>query len=296
MRTEKEMMGLILGVAMGDERVRAVAMNGSRANPRARRDRFQDYDIVYLVSDVATFREDRHWVDIFGERVVMQTPEDSTLFPPSGHGQYVYLMQFTDGNRIDLTLLPLECREEYVRQDSQTVVLLDKDRCMPPLPPPSDRDYWVKKPDGAAFRDCCNEFWWVAPYVAKGAWREEFLYAEEQLRFVRDMLLMMLDWWVGIRTDFTAGTGKCHKELRRLLPDDRWQQVLQTYPSGSLAACWTSLEAACRLFRATAEEVAAALGFTYDREEDRRVAAYLQWVKQLPAQGSDAQAACAAGN
>ncbi len=33
MRTEQEMMGLILGVAAANERVRAVVMNGSRADP-----------------------------------------------------------------------------------------------------------------------------------------------------------------------------------------------------------------------------------------------------------------------
>lgn len=34
MRNEKEMFDLILGVATGDERVRAVVLNGSRANPK----------------------------------------------------------------------------------------------------------------------------------------------------------------------------------------------------------------------------------------------------------------------
>lgn len=33
MRSEKEMMDLILGVAQKDERIRAVYMNGSRTNP-----------------------------------------------------------------------------------------------------------------------------------------------------------------------------------------------------------------------------------------------------------------------
>jgi len=39
-------------------RIRAVIMSGSRANPNARRDLFQDFDIVYLVTDVDSFRDD----------------------------------------------------------------------------------------------------------------------------------------------------------------------------------------------------------------------------------------------
>ena len=51
MRNEKEMMDLILGVAEKDERVRGVYMNGSRTNSNSRKDIFQDYDIVYVVSE-----------------------------------------------------------------------------------------------------------------------------------------------------------------------------------------------------------------------------------------------------
>jgi len=56
MRSEQEMLELILNSAKGDDRVRAVIMTGSRANPNARRDIFQDFDIVYLVTDVDSSR------------------------------------------------------------------------------------------------------------------------------------------------------------------------------------------------------------------------------------------------
>ena len=79
MRTEREMTALILGVAERDARVRAVFMNGSRANPNAPRDIFQDYDIVYVVEETASFRAQPGWVDVFGERLVMQTPDEWTM-------------------------------------------------------------------------------------------------------------------------------------------------------------------------------------------------------------------------
>ena len=57
MRSEREMYQLILGYAQQDPRVRGVILNGSRANPTAKLDQFRDYDIVYLVTDVAPFKE-----------------------------------------------------------------------------------------------------------------------------------------------------------------------------------------------------------------------------------------------
>ena len=56
MRTEQEMYNLILDYAERDPRVRGVLLNGSRANPAAPLDRFRDFDIVYLVTDVAPYK------------------------------------------------------------------------------------------------------------------------------------------------------------------------------------------------------------------------------------------------
>lgn len=52
MRTEQEMLDLIITFAKQDHRIRGVLMNGSRVNPNIKKDIFQDYDIVYLVTDV----------------------------------------------------------------------------------------------------------------------------------------------------------------------------------------------------------------------------------------------------
>ena len=147
-------------------------MNGSRANPELRPGIFfQDYDIVYVVEETASFRAQPGWVDVFGERLVMQTPDemDHAAGQPTDLARcYGYLMQFADGNRIDLRLMTLPRALEECQSDSQTIVLLDKDGILPPLPLPSDTAYHIRRPDQTAFAGCCNEFWWTLPYVAKG--------------------------------------------------------------------------------------------------------------------------------
>ena len=74
MRSEKEMMDLIIAVANNDVRIRAAYLEGSRANPNVPKDIFQDYDIVYVVTETRSFREDKAWIDRFGERLYMQYP------------------------------------------------------------------------------------------------------------------------------------------------------------------------------------------------------------------------------
>src|SRR5512140_1551248 len=101
MRSESEMLDLILETARQDERIRAVILNGSRANPHAPRDIFQDFDIVYLVTGVAPFRNNLPWLERFGELMILQLPDEMQDPPPPDNGSAAYLMQFMDGNRID---------------------------------------------------------------------------------------------------------------------------------------------------------------------------------------------------
>ncbi|SCW83888.1 aminoglycoside 6-adenylyltransferase [Paenibacillus tianmuensis] len=282
MRSEQEMMKLILDIARNDERIRAVGMNGSRTNPNAPKDSFQDYDIVYIVYDLPSFIEDTQWIDRFSSRIIMQKPEEMKLIPPELDGKFPYLMLFTDGNRIDLTLCPFEQKDNWNSDDKLAVVLLDKDNCLPNLPAPTDEDYWVKRPSAKLFADCCNEFWWVSTYVAKGLWRHEMLYAQDHLNTaVRPMLIQMLEWQVGIQTDFSISTGKNGKYLEMYLSTESWHELLSTFPNATYEGAWQALFAMGDLFRRTAQDVANRLNYEYPLEDDQRVTAYLRHVRNI---------------
>src|SRR5262245_31659139 len=140
LRSAQEMLELIVTTAAGDDRVRAVIMNGSRANPNARQDIFQDFDVVYLVTEVDSFKRDQHWINRFGELMILQMPEAMGDPPPMNDGRFTYLMVFTDGNRIDLTLFPI-ARLRQLKRDSLSVLLLDKDDVVEPFPTANESDY-----------------------------------------------------------------------------------------------------------------------------------------------------------
>ena len=282
MRTEETMRDLIIETARQDARIRAVMLNGSRANPNAPRDPFQDFDVVYVVTDVTPFVEDKTWIDRFGERIMMQMPETMTDPPPSGDGCFVYLMQFADGNRIDLTLYPVDQLDDF-EDDSLSVVLLDKDGIFPSIPPASDRDYLPEPPTAKAFADCCNEFWWVSAYVAKGLWREEILYANHMLNHVvRPQMMKMITWYAGITTDFSRSPGKHGKYLKQILAPDLWTTLLQTYSDADYSHTWDALFTMVDLFREVALRVAESFGFDYPHGDDERMTAHLHHVRALP--------------
>jgi aminoglycoside 6-adenylyltransferase len=282
MRSEQEILELIVHTAKNDERIRAVIMNGSRVNPNAPRDIFQDFDIVYLVTEVASFRDDSTWINRFGDLMILQMPEAMEDPPPQNNGNFIYLMQFTDGNRIDLGLVPIANFND-LKADSLSVLLLDKDGVLKPFEPPNDSSYLPRPPTAKVFSDCCNEFWWVCPYIAKGLWREEIIYAKALVdQILRDQLLKLLAWHIGVKTGFSRNPGKLGKYFQQYLEPELWEMLQRTYADASYDHTWEALFVMGDLFRKVAVPLAEHFGFDYPHDDDQRVSAHLDHVRFLP--------------
>lgn len=282
MRSADDILELVTRIARDDPRVHAVLLNGSRANPNATRDILQDFDIVYLVDEIESFRQTPTWIACFGEPLIVQIPEDMEDPPPSRDGRYAYLMLFTDGNRIDLTLCPIHLFDAEPI-DSLTVILLDKDGRLPALPPASEADYVVPAPTAKQFADCCNEFLWVSTNVAKGLWREELVYARVMLdQYVRPQALRMLDWSIGAGSGFTINPGKLGKRYKQALPGRLWALVQASYADADLTRNWAALHALFDAFEAAATTVARALDLASPADDSAAVRAYLRRLEALP--------------
>nr|WP_121272469.1 aminoglycoside 6-adenylyltransferase [Pedobacter schmidteae] len=285
-RNEQQMMQLIMDVATNDSRIRAVLLNGSRANPNVKKDIFQDFDIVYAVTDMDAFIQNPGWIDVFGERMILQTPEDMELYPPDDEleGAYSYLMQFLDGNRIDLTLVPTEKFTDFI-QDSLSILLMDKDGITKQLeiPDAGEASYLTKRPTERSFHDCCNEFWYTNSGLAKALWRQQVPYTKWLFHHViQPALMQMLDWHIGCSYDFKVNPGKAGKFYNKYLEPELYEKLLLTYTNASTADTWKATYDCIELFRDTAMKVAAQLGYTYPLEEDEKVVAYLKHVQHLP--------------
>lgn len=284
-RNDGQMMELILTVARNNPWIRAVIQDGSRSNPSVSGDIFQDFDIIYIVKNLRPFTKDHRWVDVFGERMIMQMPEAMELYPPdeSMKGGFSYLLQFMDGNRIDLTLVPVKHSKRFT-EDSLCKLLLDKDGLFEatPLPPPSERDYLVKAPTARSFTDCCNEFWYTNSGLAKGLWRKEMVLVKELYhKVIHEALMQMIDWYIESRHG-AVNVGKFGKYYERYLEPEIYAQFLATYASADWEENWRCVYATIDLFRNVASLVADKHGYAYLMEEDAHVTAFLRHVEQLP--------------
>lgn len=283
MRDEVTMYRLITDIADEDDRILAVYMNGSRTNPNAPKDIFQDYDIVYVVKETKSFIEDKSWIRKFGDIMYMQYPDEHPDYPSDKENFYGWLMQFTDGNRMDIHVETAAHAREHIGEDRLCRILLDKEDVLPEMPEPTDADHRVKKPSEAQFRACCNEFWWCSNNLAKGLWREEMPYVQDMANFVvRKQLEKMLSWKAGIQTDFQVSVGKSAKYLYRWLTQAEYESYLDTYFNGNVEEAWNAVLKMCDLFEHTAKYVADSLAMTYNDAEGRAARDFLEHVRNLP--------------
>lgn len=283
MRNSDEIKKLIIEFARSDERVRAVLLNGSRANPNVRPDKCQDFDIVFVVTEIQSFTLNHNWIDFFGNKIIWQLPCEMVI-GDSGNKQtdeFSYLMLFEDGNRIDLTLFPKDKLTSHFKTDSLTIVWLDKDQLFTDIPLPSEKDYLITQPTEKEFLDTCNEFWWLSTYVAKGLLRNQITYAKETLEnYVRPMFMKMIEWYIGTETAFKISFGKAGKFMKNYLPEETYNKILATYADARLQNNWDALFVMTELFCQFASTVGEKLDFFYNKTEEINVKEYLKKLHQ----------------
>ena len=263
-RSEAQMLRLILQTAKVLQ-VDAVAMSGSRTNPKAPKDEFQDYDVVYVVDDLDNLTSDLAWLDQFGTRIIEQ---HNVL-----GNRRLYLMLFEDGNRIDLTLCPTEYIQEWVDSEAEFTVLEDKKGLFEPYFPSPQR-FWTSPASAIDFEKVCNEFWWVSAYVVKGIRRKQLLYAADHLYGICQQELLKVMAWQVASDRGRVDIGKNYKYLFNYLPAEKEKEFSNLLDFTSLDKIPQSLFATMELFHQEAQFLTHKMGFDYDMRVAEKMIQY----------------------
>ena len=266
MRTETEMFDVILQTAKVLQ-VDAVAMSGSRTNPKAPKDEFQDYDVVYIVENLEELISDLSWLDQFGYRLIEQ---HNVL-----GNRRLHLMLFEDGNRIDLTLCPKEHMQEWVDSEAGFKVLKD-DAGLFDMYQPNSKRYWTAPPSEEEFIVSCNEFWWVSTYVVKGIRRNQLIYATDHLYGICQQELLKVLAWQVTSDRGVVDIGKNYKYLFQYLQAEQEKEFSALLDLSSLEKVSQSLFATMNVFDREAQSLAKKMGFAYDQEEAEKMIAYAE--------------------
>lgn len=263
----------ILNIAKSDDNVRGVVLYGSRADNNIEPDKYQDYDIYFIVNDRNAFD-----VSVFENVKLCFIP--SNIYPELFPDESTYLMLFGEDDRIDLTVGTLQTFLANHTNGQLMRCLLDKDDTIPDLNS-SDRSHgWVKPMEEELFRNTCSEFYWETQNMAKGLKREELSYA----MFIRDislrdMLNRIVDAYIGIHYDYKVSVGTLGKYRKNYLSPSQYEGYRNTYLSNTIEDQWESLFYMMELFGSLGRQIADKCSFVYPEEEERYMKQYLLRIR-----------------
>ena len=267
--------------------VRALVLESSRAGDEPHLDAFSDYDVLVVVTDLHSFAEDDAWLAALGTPLVRFRDTAQV----QGITTLARLVLYEDGIKIDYLIWPVDLLRQVVERrvlpdllDWGYRVLLDKDGLTAGLLAPTRTAHIPAPPTEPEFAALVGEFWWETIYVAKNLWRDDLLHARYNLDVVMKhfLLLRILEWRIEVDRGWTWKPGPVGKGLKQYLAPQLWTALEATFVGPAMEENWRALFATTDLFRRAAVEVAAALGYGYPDELDRRVSAYLHAVHGQP--------------
>jgi aminoglycoside 6-adenylyltransferase len=149
---------------------------------------------------------------------------------------------------------------------------------LPPIPPSNDSGYWIKAPTKAQYDSYCNEFWWCLNNVAKGIVRGQLPYALRMYHeTVHIELDKMLEWYIGIHTEFSVSAGMWGKYFERYLPPAYYERYGKTY--AAYDELWPAVFCSCALFHDIAPAVGRYFGYAYCQNDEDNMLRYLHQMK-----------------
>jgi aminoglycoside 6-adenylyltransferase len=270
----------LLDLANINNGIRIVVMNGSRVNPNIESDKYQDYDIVFYVNNYQEFIKDFSFIDSLGEVLVKQTSLDQRNGLETISDSFTYMTQYKDGSRLDLTIRDVKYVIEDFKNDSLSMVLIDKDD-LDLINNPNESSYYVKKITKEDFRLCVNEFYWVCPYVAKGLARNQLFYAMKHMNIIRHELENMIDWFIGSKFDFKLSVGKGKSRYQELLSKEMFEAYKSTFPKLEINEIIRALKVSINFFDQLASALSVMYNFKYSTNQKQEMLFFLGKIYKI---------------
>ncbi|WP_026498397.1 aminoglycoside 6-adenylyltransferase [Butyrivibrio sp. WCD2001] len=177
MRTEKEIIDIVLDVAKNDDAVRAVI----RTELLPVREYLYSYQFCFIVDDIEKYDDDSIFETCFGKRVLLYRGDKN--YSEMFDNTKAHLMVLADG--ITLVINAMD-KETFIRRFNREneyenvwigdtyQKILDKENILPDIERLKEtQTIFQGIPTEDEFVNTCNEFWWVMKTFAEYTLRKE---------------------------------------------------------------------------------------------------------------------------
>ncbi|EAK4418994.1 aminoglycoside nucleotidyltransferase ANT(6)-Ig [Campylobacter coli] len=240
-------------LALLDKNIRLVTLEGSRVNKKAKKDKYQDYDISFFVpldkmKDFLGLNEKQNFNECknlpkcilelekssyFKKILMLQMPECMEFYPPDLPQNWIsFLVLFESGVRLDLTIIPLEDLKNYYEFEPLSQALLDKNGLFTHtiLKAPFSITHLSQR----SFDDVCNEFYFLYSCLKKALLRKQFILSNHLLNSLRKALFDLLSFKIGLNFGFEIWLGKEYTNILEFLEEKEVKIILKSFNTATL--------------------------------------------------------------
>ena len=285
MRTEQEIIDMVLDTARADDAVRAVI----RTNLLPIKEYLYSYQFCFIVDDVEKYSDDKAFETCFGKRVLLYRGDKN--YPEMFPGTKAHLMVFEDGITLVINTMDKDTfLSRFNRENSYENVwigdtyqkILDKDNILPDIERLEEtQTIFADTPTKEIFDNTCNEFWWVMKTFAEYTLRKELPSAMFYLNVaVRDLLNKMLRWHIFLKSGKPVDMGILDSKLEELLEDDLFALYKNTYPTADYDQIWSAFNAVATLWNKAGNMVADSCGFLYPEKTEIEMMEFIAKLKE----------------
>ena len=285
MRTEKEILDIVLDTAREDDAVRAVI----RTNLLPIKEYLYSYQFCFIVADVEKYSDEKVFETCFGKRVLLYRGDKN--YPEMFLNTKAHLMVFEDGITLVINIMDKDTfLSRFNRENSYENVwigdtyqkILDKDNILPEIERLEEtQTIFTDTPTKEIFDNACNEFWWVMKTFAEYTLRKELPSAMFYLNVaVRDLLNKMLRWHIYLESGKPVDMGVLDSKLEELLEDELFALYKKTYPSADYDQIWSAFNAVANLWNKAGNMVADSCGFPYPEKTEIEMMEFIARLKE----------------
>ncbi|CAM2768803.1 aminoglycoside 6-adenylyltransferase [Helicobacter burdigaliensis] len=186
----------------------------------------------------------------FGKIIFTQLPESMEFYPPDLPKNWVsFLMLFENGMRLDLKIIPLEDLELYYKLEPLRKAFFDRFNIF--MQNHKKSPFSIATLTQTSFEDICNEFYFTLANLHKALLRKQFILANHLLSSMREALLNILSFKIGLIYGFTTFLGKEKTNLLNFLSQDEMKMFKKSYQTHSLKHIKNSSKSLEKLFYKT---------------------------------------------
>lgn len=270
---QEKILKKIKRFALAHKKIRLVTLEGSRANQRAKKDKYQDYDLCFFLktkklrkilnlhkNDPIKKASLPKFIKEWGKILFYQAPENFEFYQGDLPKNWVsFLVIFKKGIRIDFKFIPLKELQNYYKFEPLSRMLVDKDRRFKPAK--KQNAFCIKKPKQKDFDEVCNEFYFSFAKLEVALLRRQFILANALLGSMRKTLLDMLGFKSSLKSNSKIWLGKENTDILKFLKQKERKIILSSFHTPSLKHIQKTRKKLDRLFSKTSEFIATKSGF-----------------------------------